>query len=123
MEHKLKFFMPFLMILILGSSVLTLDGDQILGNYVSPDAKSKMQVYKEGDVYFGKLTYNKENKVKLGTIILKNLVYANKEWKGTAFAPARNKELPVTVTMPDAKTLSMTVKVGLSTQTKTWKKE
>ena len=45
---------------VLGTSSVWANGDQIIGSWLTPEDKAVVEIYREGDQYFGKFTYLKE---------------------------------------------------------------
>lgn len=78
------------------------DGDQVLGYWLNEEKDAKIEVYKTGTSYFGKLVWGKNftlpdgsqrkddnnpdkelrNRLLLNTVIVKDLRYNGKEWTG-----------------------------------------
>lgn len=100
------------------------DGDDILGVYENPDADRRMEIYKDGDKYFGKLVWLKDEttKAKVGDQVLKNLTFSKSKWSGSIYLPAQNRSFPATATMPDKDTLRISGKAGFTSRSKDWKR-
>ena len=98
--------------------------DSIVGSFTDKDNGNTVEVYKEKDRYLGKITSltNSGGKAQIGTILLRNLTYANKQWKGKIYAPKRDQEFPVTITLSDPATMVLKVDAGMMTRTLTWKR-
>src|SRR5436190_23937687 len=98
---KKIFLLPVLLCLSLFASAKT-NPDDILGVWLSANGQAHLQIYKEGDKYFGKLVWLKEpnnakgtpkvdannpdealrTKPLLGLVILRNFKYDDGEWSG-----------------------------------------
>jgi uncharacterized protein (DUF2147 family) len=98
--------------------------DAILGNFLDKDNGTTIQVYKVDEQYFGKVAAigNGDGKAQVGTILLKQLVFSAGEWKGQVYAPKRDKDFPVTVTLPDSTTLQLNVHTPIGSRKIEWKR-
>lgn len=109
--------------------------DDIVGIWLNANGQGQIQIYKEGDKYFGKLYWLKEpngpkgnpkldvnnpdpqqkNKPLLGSLILRNFKYANGEWKsGRIYDPQNGKDYECYIKLKDPKTLSLRGYIGIS---------
>jgi uncharacterized protein (DUF2147 family) len=91
------------LILFIASSLFGQKADEIVGVWWNAEKDGRVEVYKKGDQFFGKIEYIKENKnldgtapmkdrnnpneslrerVLLGTVILTNLKWDGTEWEG-----------------------------------------
>lgn len=97
---------------------------EIVGKWISPDGDRKMEIYDINGSFFGKIIWVKSNtvKVRVGDIVMKNIIYKNDHWEGIAYIPARDRDLPVSISMPGDDELEMTGKVGIMSRTKRWKR-
>lgn len=89
--------------LLLGFSAMAQKADDIVGVWWNQEKDGRVEVYKKGDVYFGKIEFIQKNtnadgsspkkdaknpdaklrdRVLMGTVILKNLKWDGKEWTG-----------------------------------------
>lgn len=121
------------------------NADDIIGFWLSTNGQGKIQIYKEGDRYFGKLCWMKEpndrrgnpkldnnnpdpalkNRPLLGSVILKNFGYNDGEWSGGhIYDPKNGKEYKSYIRLKDAHTLSLRGYIGISLlgRTETWKR-
>lgn len=79
---------PLLLLLLLSSSfgVAQIPGDEILGNWQMQDGSMRIEVYKDGKSYSGKIFWLKDlsKKTDVGKKVLWNLTYetSSKEWSG-----------------------------------------
>jgi uncharacterized protein (DUF2147 family) len=112
-----------LILLFLSSSVLAQSNmpDAIIGTYKNTDNSLEVQIYKKGTAYFG-IVVSGNQKVPTNTMLLKNFIYADNNWKGKVFAPARNADFDCILTVPKLKTLKLNVKAGLMSKTQLWTK-
>lgn len=121
------------------------NADDIVGIWLSASGEGKIQIYKEGDRYFGKLYWMKEpngpkgnpkldnnnpdpalrNKPLLGLVILKNFRYDDGEWSGgLIYDPKNGKEYKSYIKLKDPQTLSLRGYIGISLlgRTELWKR-
>lgn len=98
--------------------------DKILGRYVNEENTRKIEVYKEGEFYWGKIVWiNEANaKVKTGTVVLKKIKYTGTDWVGYIFLPARNKTLDGTFSVDKDGNLHIAADAGMMSKTKVWKR-
>ncbi len=98
--------------------------DSIVGSFADKDNGTTVEVYKEKNQYFGKITMltNSGGKARVGTILLRNLTYVDNQWNGKIYAPKREQEYPVTITLNDPGTMVLKVDAGMMTRTLTWKR-
>ncbi len=108
---------------ILFSSFHTSDPDAIIGIWKEKDGTKTINIYKVEDSYFGKITENlskDENKIKPGTIIMKNFVYEDEEWKGTIEIPTRDLSLKGKITMESDDQITSVATILFVGKSKTW---
>jgi uncharacterized protein (DUF2147 family) len=118
--------------------------DDIIGIWVAGENKAKVQIYKSGNRYYGKITWlknpmkdgkpktdNKNPDPKLrhtpivGLVVLKNFVFDDGEWlSGNIYDPSNGKEYSCKITMPDINTLKVRGYIGISLlgRTEVWKR-
>jgi uncharacterized protein (DUF2147 family) len=115
------------------------EGDRILGIWLNDQKNAEIEIYKQGEKYYGKVVNiiknekkggdksaqaEKEEKLRqaLGKTILKELVYKKNEWiKGFLIAPKGNEELSCKVSMDtDGDTLEFSVSRGWFSKTIYW---
>lgn len=112
--------------------------DQILGEWLSEPKDGKIQIFKQGDLYFGKISWSKtpgkkdvnnpdaslRSKELLGQVILKNFKFTGHSWeKGTIYDPHSGKTYDCILKLRDQnKTLDIRGFVGVSLfgRTSTW---
>jgi uncharacterized protein (DUF2147 family) len=119
--------LAFLILTLSAGKVLaqsTGNADAILGVFLNNDSGRKIEVYKENNQYFGKITVpgNDGSNARVGTIVLKNLVYTEGKWSGKIYSPKRDSDYLVAITLPDPGTMSIKVNAGIITRTLTWKR-
>lgn len=123
----------------------TSSADDIIGIWLSSNGQGKIQIYKEGDHYFGKLYWMKEpngpkgnpkldvnnpdpalrNKPLLGAVILRNFKHDDGEWNGgRIYDPQNGKEYKSFIKLKDPQTLSLRGYIGISLlgRTEVWKR-
>lgn len=109
--------------------------DDILGVWLSSNGQAHLQIYKEGEKYFGKLVWLKEpnnakgtpkldannpdetlrTKTLLGLVILRNFKYDDGEWSGgRIYDPQNGKEYKSYMKLKDSKTLNLRGYIGFS---------
>lgn len=109
--------------------------DDIIGIWLNENGQGQIQIYKQGDKYFGKLYWLKEpngpkgnpkldvnnpdpqqkNKPLLGSLILRNFTYDNGEWNnGRIYDPQNGKDYKCYIKLKDPKTLSLRGYIGIS---------
>ncbi len=133
-------------ILILPATLLATqrqDADAIIGTWINASGKGHIQIYKQGNKYYGKLVWLKEpndekgnprvdaknpdaaqrTKPLLGSIILRDFVFDDDEWNsGRIYDPQNGKDYKCFLRLKDAKTLSVRGYIGVSLlgRTETW---
>jgi uncharacterized protein (DUF2147 family) len=98
----------FILYMLLAQSTLFANNsaDIILGEWISEPKDGKITIFKQGDRYFGKITWGKtpgkkdvnnpdarlKNREIVGSIILKDFVFTGSSWeKGTIYDPHSGK--------------------------------
>ncbi len=114
--------------------------DDIVGVWLTDNDESKVQIYKEGNAYFGKIIWLKEPNDKnghpkkdknnpdaskrsnpaIGIFILKNVQYKNGKWEGTIYGPKRGKEADCVLQLKGNDVLEGTAFYGFMSGSKTW---
>lgn len=119
--------------------------DDIVGTWVAGENKAKVQIYRSGDKYHGKITWLREplkegkpktdsknpdarlrNTPVVGLVVLKDFVYDDGEWlSGHIYDPSSGKEYSCRITMPDKNTLKVRGYIGFSLfgRTEVWKRD
>ncbi|MFC5284400.1 DUF2147 domain-containing protein [Pedobacter alpinus] len=108
---------------ILMSSFKTQDADAIIGTWKEQGGTKTIQIYKVDEFYFGKLTENlstDENKIKPGTIIMKNFVYENGVWEGTIEIPNRDMSLKGKIVLENENQMKAIATVIFVGKSKVW---
>lgn len=109
--------------------------DAVLGVWLNSSGKGQIQVYKQGNKYYGKLVWLKEpndeqgkpkldvnnpdkngkNKPLLGLVILRDFVHDDGEWTGgRIYDPQNGKDYKCYMKLKDSKTLSVRGYIGIS---------
>lgn len=114
------FIAAFLIYVPKGRTQANAAPDAIIGKWLNPDGTRRMEIYKGGDKYFGKIIWLRydDGNVKTGDIVLKNLSFTKNQWKGIALV--KGKELDCSIAMPNANTMNIKGKIGFISTTKTW---
>ena len=121
MKYSLFIILMLLPITLLFSAT---KADEIVGIWLNPDGNRKMEIYKEGDKYFGKIVWLKdsEEKAKVGDIVLKSFTFNGEEWEGEVHIAQKNRDLSGTIEMKDSNTISISASVGFISRSKEWKR-
>ncbi len=111
------------------------DSDSILGQWYTGAKDSKVEIYKAGDTYSGKISWLKEPKREgkakvdyknpdktkqkrplLGLVLIRNFKYVgNNKWEsGKIYDPRDGKEYSCNMTMADSNTLNVRGFIGFS---------
>ncbi|MHA8066046.1 DUF2147 domain-containing protein [Aquirufa sp. ROCK2-A2] len=114
------------------------NADVIVGEWHTENHEGKVTIYKQGDMYYGKISGGKtpgrkdsnnpdpsaRNKELIGTVILKNFKFTGKSWeKGTIYDPNSGKTYDCILKIKDNnKTLDIRGYIGISMfgRTSTW---
>lgn len=111
------------LVFILMSSFKTPDADAIIGTWKEKGGTKTIQIYKVEDSYFGKLIENlskEENKIKPGTIIMKNFIYDNGEWNGTIEIPTKDMSLKGKIVLENENQMKAIATVVFVGKSKIW---
>ena len=127
MKHIL--LLPLLCLaFIFGASGQTKPAD-ILGIWLSEDKDGKIQIYQQGDRYFGKVVWGKDgtlkddhnpdpklrNRGRIGLVILQDFVYDDGVWEdGTIYDPTNGKTYSCSMKLKDRTHLSIRGYIGIS---------
>lgn len=132
----------FSLLLCFSSFAQKPDADVIVGTWLTASGKAKVQIYKEGTKYNGKIVWlknptyedgkpkvdkhnpdkSKQNMPLMGLNMLKGFVFDEDEWEdGTIYDPENGKTYSCTITYRDGK-LDVRGYVGISLigRTQTW---
>ncbi|MBV9987830.1 MAG: DUF2147 domain-containing protein [Chitinophagaceae bacterium] len=130
---------------LFNSTHLASSADDILGVWMNATAKGQVQIYREGNKYFGKIIWlaepndakglpktdknnsdpNLRSKPLLGAIVLRGFVYDNGEWNsGRIYDPQNGKDYKCYLKLKDPRTLNVRGYIGISWigRTETWTK-
>jgi uncharacterized protein (DUF2147 family) len=128
MKKALGFFIIVLLSLQ-NLSAQKVNKDAIVGEWLSENKDGRVQVYKVGEKFFGKVVWGKDGGRKdvnnpdaklreqniIGSVILKNFDFTGKAWEeGTIYDPNNGKTYSCTMKMPDANTLTIRGFIGIS---------
>lgn len=118
------------------------NADAVVGTWLTASGKAKVQIYKEGDKYYGKIVWlkipsyedgtaktdknnpdkKKQSEPLLGLNMLKSFVFDDDEWEdGTIYDPENGKTYSCTIKYRDGK-LDLRGYIGISLigRTQTW---
>lgn len=138
MKKVLSFFV-IVLLAIQNLSAQKVNKDAIIGEWLSEAKDGRVQIYKVGEKFFGKVVWGKDGSRKdannpdpklkeqniIGSVILKNFDFTGKAWEeGTVYDPNNGKTYSCTMKMPDANTLSIRGFIGISLlgRSTTWTK-
>ena len=131
----MKTALTFIGILLFPFLFAATNPDDIVGIWQNASGKGKIQIYKEGDKYFGKIIWLKEpngpqgnpkldgnnpdlkqrTKPLIGALILRNFKYDNGEWNGgRIYDPQNGKDYKCYLKLKDPHTLSLRGYIGFS---------
>jgi uncharacterized protein (DUF2147 family) len=129
-------FVPLILVTI--SVFANSSADAILGEWLSQEKDGKIVIFKQGDQYFGKISWGKipgkkdiknpdeklRNKDLVGAVILKNFKFTGSSWEnGTIYDPNSGKTYDCILKIRDGnKTLDIRGFVGTAMfgRTSTW---
>ena len=124
-----RFYTLFLVLLLLSVSrtlfaQTAAKADDIIGRFFDKENGNTVEVYKLEQGYVGKVVAvgSGDAKVQVGTVLLKNLVYHGGAWKGQVYAPSRDEDFSVTVTLPDSTTMRLKVSIPIGSRKIEWQR-
>ncbi|WP_459506787.1 DUF2147 domain-containing protein [Aquirufa ecclesiirivi] len=135
---KNSFLLILFSCLSISMSMAEPPSDVILGDWISQQKDGKITVYKQGDKYYGKISWSKtpgkkdlknpnealRNRDLLGSVILKDFTFTGSAWeKGTIYDPHSGKTYDCILKVKDNnKTLDIRGFVGVAMfgRTSTW---
>ena len=134
-----RFCLSFIPLFLLSVSLLaSSNADAILGEWLSQEKDGKIVIFKQGDQYFGKISWGKipgkkdtknpdeklRNRDLVGAVILKNFKFTGSSWEnGTIYDPNSGKTYDCILKIRDGnKTLDIRGFVGTAMfgRTSTW---
>jgi uncharacterized protein (DUF2147 family) len=105
------------------------NADDLLGKFMTSKNDAIIEIYKEGNVYNGKIIWNKTEGLKdtknpdlarrndpiKGLVILKNFRYLDGQWKtGTIYDPKNGKTYDCKISIDERKNLNVRGFIGVS---------
>lgn len=99
------------------------DSDQIIGKWQNPDENRQIEIFKEGGLYYGKIHWlkdTKDNKVKKGDVVMKDIKFSDEKWIGKIKVPARDNAFDMEITMPNKDKLNIKASYGIMSRIKVW---
>jgi len=97
--------------------------DQIIGKWENPDKTRQVEIFKKGELYFGKILWLKDTenvKVKKGDIVMFDILFSKTKWVGKIKIPAKDNAFDMEITMPSIDKLNIKAYYGLLSKTKIW---
>ncbi|HCL06927.1 MAG TPA: DUF2147 domain-containing protein [Chitinophagaceae bacterium] len=145
MYRRIRFFLTSVLFLCVATAFCNdkENPDAIIGTWLNATGKGHIQIYKQGNKYFGKLVWLKEpndeqgnpkvdsknpnaslkTKPLIGATILRDFVFDDDEWNsGRIYDPQNGKDYKCFLRLKDSKTLLVRGYVGVSLlgRTETW---
>lgn len=143
--NKLLFLITFFALLNCFFAFAQAEADQIIGDWLTTNGRSKVHIYKSNNKYFGKISWLKEpeengkpkvdknntdpkkrNNPLIGLNLLRNFVYyKNNVWEdGNIYDPENGKDYSCKMTLTDKNTLEVRGYIGFSLigRTVIWKR-
>lgn len=93
--------------------------DAILGFWINEKGDRKLEIYRKGAGYFGKIVSDASGKVRPGTDILLDLRHGGGIWKGRLYLPAKNDEAKATLRLKGGQ-LEIAASKGVFSEKKYW---
>jgi len=146
--NRLSVFVSLITILCLSSrmSNAQFKPDDITGIWQTPEHLSEIQIYKNGDKYYGKIIWEKEpvdssgkpkkdsknpnpslrNRLIHGLVIIQNLRFNGKEWEGgKIYDPESGNDYRIIAELSDNNTLKVRGYIGISLigRSSVWKRK
>lgn len=90
--------------------------NDIIGNWLTSDGERKINIYKQGDKYFGKIFWVKmtDKKNEINKIVMMDLVYENGEYEqGTFLMPSDKHNASCAAKILKSKILKVSIYHGL----------
>ena len=141
----MKYFIPLLTVLLFHLSVHAQKSpDGIIGVWLNDEKTNKIEIYKDGDTYKGRIVWiaqlddhpglnpkdknnpnpEKRNQSILGMDIITGLKYSKGKWlNGTIYNPQKGIYADCKVELPTESQLDLIVSKGVFSKTKTWIKQ
>lgn len=128
MEKLIKTLAIFLLF-VSSSKAQSVSKDAILGEWLSQEKDGKVLIFKQGEKYFGKISWGKttgrkdsqnpdaslRNRDIIGSTILKDFVFKGKNWEdGTIYDPNSGKTYSCTMKLKNNDALEIRGYVGIS---------
>lgn len=124
-----KFMLPFFLIFTVFLNVEASPADDIIGTYWSPEKDGKIEIYKVGEKYYGKIIWSQNprkddknpdaslrDRDLVGTTFLNDFVYdGDNTWtNGTIYDPKSGKTYDCKITLKENGDLNVRGYVGIS---------
>lgn len=106
----------FILLLALTIICYSQNSNDILGNWLTSDGERKINIYKQGDKYFGKIYWVKieDKKSEINKIVMMDLVYENGEYdQGTFLMPSDKHNASCAAKILKTKILKVSIYHGL----------
>ncbi len=126
---NIGFLLVLLCTLTLKSFAQGVAKEAVLGEWLSEDKDGKILIFKQGDKFFGKISWGKDqlrkdlknpderlrNQTIVGSIILKNFEFTGEKWEnGTVYDPNNGKTYSCTMKLRSSNQLELRGFIGVS---------
>jgi uncharacterized protein (DUF2147 family) len=105
---------------LIGSSVFA--QSDIRGTWNTGEQHTLVEIVKEGEAYAGKVISSSNDKLKPGTLLIKDVKLKKNKWKGQMYAPKKGEWYNAEFTNK-GNTLEIVLSVGFMRKTVEWTKE
>ncbi|MDR0620245.1 MAG: DUF2147 domain-containing protein [Bacteroidales bacterium] len=126
---KLRFCSPIFIVTFFFLCSFPANSQDITGIWLTEKSESKIEIYEDNGIFFGKVLWIKEQTEKVqkrvGMTILKNFVHLKDgSYKGTVFAPHLDKTFNAVITVKNENEIVLRGYVGISLfgQSQTWER-
>lgn len=99
------------------------NADAIVGVWKEQNGNKTIEIYKVENSYSGKIVENlsdNEDKLEVGTVIMKDFIYEDNEWKGTIEIPNRDMSLKGKIILQSANKIKSVATVAFIGKSKIW---
>ncbi|WP_044172993.1 DUF2147 domain-containing protein [Flectobacillus major] len=126
---KIAFILSALLLVATWATAQQTNKDAILGEWLSENKDGKVLIYKQGEQYFGKVSWGKDGTKKdvhnpdealrsqniIGSVILKNFTFKGKAWEdGSVYDPQNGKTYSCIIKLKNTNELEIRGYVGIS---------
>jgi uncharacterized protein (DUF2147 family) len=105
---------------LIGSSIFA--QSDISGTWNTGEQNTLVEIVKEGEAYAGKVISSNNDKLKPGTLLIKDVKRKKKKWMGQLYAPKKDEWYKAEFANK-GNTLEIVLSVGIMSKTVEWTKE